>query len=70
MSEEEEPCAFHLPDGAMLACVVCGGARFFTRRSRLPSGTKGLPAQCALCSACGFVHWFADERHPQEADEG
>lgn len=50
-----------------LACLACGHKEFFRRFNLM--NTQGLTflkldwankdALCAICSRCGFVHWFA-----------
>ncbi|HUR62511.1 MAG TPA: hypothetical protein VM286_09140 [Candidatus Thermoplasmatota archaeon] len=63
---EDQPQAFRV-GGKDLACLVCGGGRFWSKRILL--NTAGLTfmkldwanrdAVAVICSACGYVHSFA-----------
>ncbi len=49
-----------------LKCLVCQGTQFVPRKSLLQTGVfrflgpnwADQPVTCAICSQCGFIHWF------------
>lgn len=53
-------------NGRQLKCVVCHETQFEHRRAPLHSAAAsvsnvegmGPAAECYICSACGYVHWF------------
>lgn len=63
---EGNPEPFEVND-APLACLVCAGGMFWSKR--LLMNTRGLTymggdwlnrdALAVVCSRCAFVHWFA-----------
>jgi hypothetical protein len=52
--------------GRALRCVVCSHGTFWHRRAQLHGGVATFfnfewaspTADCAICSQCGYVHWF------------
>ena len=52
--------------GRALRCVVCANGTFWHRRAQLHGGVASFfnlqwtapTADCAVCSQCGYVHWF------------
>ena len=64
-SDDDAPTPFDVA-GRALRCVVCGTSTFWHRRAQLHGGAATFfnvewaspTADCAVCSACGYVHWF------------
>ena len=52
--------------GRTLRCVVCSNDRFWQQRASMHGPVSSFfnldwaapSADCAICSACGYVHWF------------
>lgn len=52
--------------GKPLACLVCAGTLFHTRRAQLNTAAATLfdldwankSANCIICEQCGYIHWF------------
>lgn len=57
-------------DGRTLLCVVCASDGFRVRRTKTHPGLAAffgsewidLSAECYICTACGYVHWFMREQ--------
>lgn len=49
-----------------LHCLVCGGAKFVSRKAQLNSALATFfrldwtdeSALCVVCTGCGYIHWF------------
>ncbi|HET6631157.1 MAG TPA: hypothetical protein VFG73_00425 [Rhodanobacteraceae bacterium] len=52
--------------GKPLACTVCGGMAFHSRRAQLNTAAATFfdfdwankSADCHVCDRCGHIHWF------------
>lgn len=52
--------------GKPFHCTVCGNDRFHRRKALLNTswalcfnfGWANRQADCAVCSRCGYIHWF------------
>lgn len=64
-NSDQEPQPIEIA-GRSLICVVCSNGSFWHRRASMHGPTSSLfnvewaapVADCAVCSACGYVHWF------------
>jgi len=53
-------------DGKTLTCQICGGSKFYTRKSQLNTAGMSLlnldwlnkDATNYICSNCGYMFWF------------
>ncbi|GAB2865811.1 hypothetical protein GCM10022221_77700 [Actinocorallia aurea] len=62
-----EPSRISLPNGQVLACVVCRYDHFHTRHYKLNTtgmefmklAWANMDATCLVCASCTHIHWFA-----------
>jgi hypothetical protein len=62
---KEEPEEVTVNDVSM-RCLICRNVTFYRRRAQLHGPVATLfnlewtapTAECVICSACGYVHWF------------
>lgn len=61
---EAEPV--ELDNGTMLRCEICKNQTFYRREGKIQTTAMtffdldwaNASAECMVCSACGYVHWF------------
>ena len=63
---EDTPSVLATMDGTPFVCLVCQGGLFEHRQLKMNTGAAEFfgfawadrSADCMICTACGYVHWF------------
>ena len=64
-SSKEDPEPVEVA-GRALGCLVCGNRSFWHKRAQVHGAMSSFfdmewatpSADCAVCSQCGYIHWF------------